>query len=259
MDQERLDQEAKQNEDILKALSEADKALDIAQKQKDLTTEERLANELKKSGRVTVLNLDTRVTNLGEIKIPEPLKEIKVSNLGEIKLPEINVPEYPTSMNIENWSEMPMQKFPDHIGIRKPAWLPLLFTPLKPIKEVLDEISAKLEFKPEQKQKIEFPTSDEDAIAVRVINPQPQMIGGGFSGGGSSMPKTRDDAGKEYGLVTSGIKLPVYDYVSMALSVGDTTETWTFREGGASGSTVAQIKIVYTDSGRTVISTVTRT
>jgi hypothetical protein len=197
MDQERLDQEAKQNEDILKALSEADKALDIAQKQKDLTTEERLANELKKSGRVTVLNLDTKVTNLDEIKIPEPLKEIKVSNLGEIKLPEINIPEYPTSMKIDNWSEMPMpamQKFPDHIGIRKPAWLPLLFTPLRPIKEVLDEISAKLEFKPEQKQKIEFPTSDEDAIAVRVINQQPQMIGGGFSSGGSSVPtvKTTD-------------------------------------------------------------------
>ncbi len=51
----------------------------------------------------------------------------------------------------------------------------------------------------------------------------------------------------------TGFTLPQYDYVSMALSVGNTVETYTFKVGGAGGSTVATIIITYTDSTRTVL------
>jgi hypothetical protein len=48
-----------------------------------------------------------------------------------------------------------------------------------------------------------------------------------------------------------------YDYVSLGI-VTD-TETYTFKTGGAGGTTVAVIVIVYTDATRADISTVTRT
>lgn len=57
----------------------------------------------------------------------------------------------------------------------------------------------------------------------------------------------------------SGLKIPDYDYVSMALSAGDTTETYTFKTGGSGGTTVATVTIVYTDSTRDVLSSVTKT
>lgn len=56
-----------------------------------------------------------------------------------------------------------------------------------------------------------------------------------------------------------GLELGKYDYVSMALSDGDTTETYTFKTGGAGGDTVATVIIVYTDSTRDVLSSVTKT
>jgi hypothetical protein len=50
-----------------------------------------------------------------------------------------------------------------------------------------------------------------------------------------------------------------YDYLSMALSAGDTTETYTYKTGGAGGTTVATIVVVYTTSARSILSSVTRT
>lgn len=61
--------------------------------------------------------------------------------------------------------------------------------------------------------------------------------------------KIRPDEG-----ILAGIK---YDYVSNTI-VTD-TETWVFKTGGASGTTVATIVVVYTDSTRQDILTVTRT
>jgi len=57
----------------------------------------------------------------------------------------------------------------------------------------------------------------------------------------------------------SGLAFGAYDYVSMALSIGDTTETYTFKSGGSGGTTVNTIVVVYTNSTRTVLSTVTKT
>lgn len=54
-----------------------------------------------------------------------------------------------------------------------------------------------------------------------------------------------------------GFGLPAYDYVSLAVSPA-TTETYTFKTGGASGETVATVVITYTDSTRATISTVAR-
>ena len=48
-----------------------------------------------------------------------------------------------------------------------------------------------------------------------------------------------------------------HDYISAAYP-NSTTEVYTYKEGGASGTTVATITVVYTDSSKDLISTVTK-
>lgn len=56
---------------------------------------------------------------------------------------------------------------------------------------------------------------------------------------------------------SSGLSLPRYDYFSVA-TPNDTTEVYTFKTGGSSGTTVATLTIVYTDSGKETISSLTK-
>ena len=67
----------------------------------------------------------------------------------------------------------------------------------------------------------------------------------------------RDGALEDAHPMAVGIGLPPYDYVS--LSIVSATETYTFNKNGSGGTTVATVVIVYTDSTRTDISTVTKT
>jgi hypothetical protein len=53
------------------------------------------------------------------------------------------------------------------------------------------------------------------------------------------------------------LNLKPFDYVSMVISPA-TTETYTFKSGGASGTVTNTVVIVYTDSTRADISTVTK-
>lgn len=54
-----------------------------------------------------------------------------------------------------------------------------------------------------------------------------------------------------------GLNLGLYDYVSVAYTDA-TTENYTFKSGGASGTIVARVTIVYTDSSKENISSVTK-
>ena len=54
------------------------------------------------------------------------------------------------------------------------------------------------------------------------------------------------------------LNIGTFDYVSMALSSGDTTETYTFKTGGSGGTTVATVTVVYTDSTRDILSSATK-
>ena len=49
-----------------------------------------------------------------------------------------------------------------------------------------------------------------------------------------------------------------YDYISAAYP-NSTTETYTYKSGGASGTLVAIVTVVYTDATKDLVSTVTRT
>lgn len=58
--------------------------------------------------------------------------------------------------------------------------------------------------------------------------------------------------------IVSGLALPQYDYVARVLT-NSTTETYTFRKGGSSGTAVATVVVVYTDSTLGTLSSVTKT
>lgn len=59
-------------------------------------------------------------------------------------------------------------------------------------------------------------------------------------------------------LVGAGLITSSYDYVGVAYP-DSTTETYTFKTGGSSGTTVNTVTVVYTTSSKANISSVTRT
>ena len=58
-------------------------------------------------------------------------------------------------------------------------------------------------------------------------------------------------------LESTGLVPKVYDYISY--TSGSTTDTYTYKTGGSGGSTVATVTVTWTDSTKTVLSTVIRT
>ena len=54
-----------------------------------------------------------------------------------------------------------------------------------------------------------------------------------------------------------GLVTVSYDYIGVAYPL-DTTEVYTFKTGGAGGTTVATITVVYTDATKVSLSTVTK-
>lgn len=112
----------------------------------------------------------------------------------------------------------------DSVNLKKPAWLPLAYAPLKPIKDVLDNIAIKLDkldkLEPKEFPEIKFPKypefpkippfpkfpeiyipefpkiinirwpkTDKEAIPVKITNHQPQYIQS--TGGGGGTPKVK--------------------------------------------------------------------
>lgn len=57
--------------------------------------------------------------------------------------------------------------------------------------------------------------------------------------------------------VLSGFSIAPYDYVANVSA--STTDTYTFKTGGAGGTTVATITLTFTDSTKAVLSTAVKT
>ena len=67
----------------------------------------------------------------------------------------------------------------------------------------------------------------------------------------------KDRNGSPINPATDGIGIGTFDYVSTAYPL-NTTEVYSFYQGGASGQLVATVTIVYTDSTKSVLSSVTK-
>ena len=67
----------------------------------------------------------------------------------------------------------------------------------------------------------------------------------------------RDRSFRNVNPATDHLDLNSYDYISLAQA--SLTDTYTFKTGGASGTTTATVVITYTSSAKTTISTVVKT
>lgn len=67
-----------------------------------------------------------------------------------------------------------------------------------------------------------------------------------------------DSQGNIINPATDGIGIGTFDYVSVAYPV-DTTEVYSFYQGGAGGTLTAIVTVVYTDNTKALLSTVTKT
>jgi len=55
-----------------------------------------------------------------------------------------------------------------------------------------------------------------------------------------------------------GFKLPDYDYIA-ATYPNSTTEVYTYKSGGSSGTTVGVVTVVYSDASKEILTSVERT
>lgn len=180
-----------------------------------------------------------------------------------------NKVEYPKQIDVKvtNTHDMPKSVFnvPSLFDIRKPTWIDTITSPIKAVNSKMDQVLQAI-------KNVKMSEDPEKPIAVRLSDGKKfyeaitQVFGGTqgniinipkvtLSGGQQAIPVANPDGTD----ISGGIGLDQYDYVSMALSVGDTTETWTFKTGGSGGTTTNIVVVVYTDSARTDILTVTKT
>lgn len=69
--------------------------------------------------------------------------------------------------------------------------------------------------------------------------------------------RTKENAsGKHIQVVTSGFALPDYDYLAVTYPTAS-SEAYEFKTGGAGGTTVGTLTVVYTDATKVSLSTVT--
>lgn len=101
-------------------------------------------------------------------------------------------------------------------------------TDLSPLADLLKEMSAKLDSIDTASRMKPLPATN-----MKVTNPDGSAIG------------------------SAGINLPAYDYV--APTFNSTSDVYVFRLGGIGGNTVATVTLSYTDSTKSVLSSVART
>jgi len=73
-----------------------------------------------------------------------------------------------------------------------------------------------------------------------------------------TIPVTIFDSAGNQTTVQGGLVGAPFDYIVRVLT-NSTTETYTYKTGGSTGTTVATVTVVYTDSSLGTVSTVTKT
>lgn len=100
----------------------------------------------------------------------------------------------------------------------------------------------------DKREQLEIDNIEHDkTIGVKKVMPY------GWDGSNAVAIKT-NSAGE---LMTSSLVPEKWDYTALVQAA--TTDTWTFKTGGVSGTTVATVTITYSDATKAVISNVART
>lgn len=206
--------------EAIRILKEAHKALDIAQEVKAKQAQEQAVDKEDTSENAS--EKTPKGTATFSFEFPKDIPEMKVSNLNDIpKSDPVEIPPYPEEMRISNLDEIEFPqfpkaselRFPESINIKKPAWLPMLFVPLRPIKELLEKINDKI-------QPFKLPS---DPIEVKVVNQQQHAV---FGGGGTSIPKVASTgAGASQGTIAVPVVNPDGSNISGGGGSGGLTNT----------------------------------
>ena len=188
-------------------------------------------------------------------KIVETKKSI------EKKITEIPVP--PKKVSVEN--------FPDKVKMDRPEWYKAtneekITVPLAKV------ISDAVEYAVGSVTKVQVMNqAPGDAVAVRLTSKDARdfynAVTTAISNTGTKFPYATSTGRKLEALVDPDGHLQVdrmnaliptgFDYIAAAYPVA-TTEVYTYKSGGASGSTVGTVTVVYTDATKTVLSSVTK-
>ena len=170
---------------------------------------------------------------LGEEDIKLPAVTVTMPPI-EIKLPDIQVA--PTTVEMSPVTlNVPKAEKPN-VSVSMPV--KGLINEMRAIKKAVSEqkpIDAPMIEIPEYTMKKPMPVIMTDLKG----DPWTPLVGGGGRGERKK-----------------GLHLDEYDYVSLVST--DNREIYTFRKGGSGGSSVGSVTIVYVDSTRSTISTVTR-
>ena len=195
------------------------------------------------------------------------LRELREAIVEELQaLPErIPQKEFPREIKVSNFPKYPEP--PKEVAIKEASWVGKLLGRLgKEIIGGFGTIVAKAVNRVHT-VKIDGPTDPRDAIAVRLSdgNRFYKAVAGMVSAVGAAFPFATSGGRKREALVdTNGylqthrvnaLVTEAYDYVSVSYP-NATTETYTYKQGGASGTTVATITVTYTDSSKESVLTI---
>lgn len=92
----------------------------------------------------------------------------------------------------------------------------------------------------------------------RDANRVPLLVGASTTDGITPVVLEVDPISHALVTLNGGILIKSYDYIGVTYPDG-VTEVYVYKIGGSSGTTVATVTMVYTDSTKASISTVTRT
>lgn len=235
---------------------------------------ERLKKEVEEASKSN--KQEIIITGGEKIKFPEQKefpKEIKVNgavaiqNLPDIQEVKMDRPvwwqdapqpaKFPEKIKI-NWEDAPKQKD------EQPGWVNGLFISFF---ETLAKLIGKFWSKG-----IEVRQADSERLKPQlVIQIDPEsgrpigkekivIQGGGFSGNGYSKnaagtiinPATEDTLAK-----IPGLSIPIHDYVGATYPDG-VTEVYIYKSGGAAGTVVATVTVVYSDATKENLTSVTK-
>lgn len=177
--------------------------------------------------------------------------------IKEIRNLKLTVPPYPTEMKISNVKDLVDRLIPKSVSVSNIKDIPQTVVDLSNLEKSISDLNSVIKANTGKVLTANLDEAQMARLLSNIILPQPPPASPSFkTSGGSATRALVDNDGNVQTI--SGLSLPKYDYVSLALTDAD-TETYTFKTGGSGGTTVATVVINYTDSTKTTIVNVTKT
>lgn len=196
------------------------------------------------------LSKEELLSAVAEIKINVPKADVPQAQV-EVKIPEIIIPEPKVTVNNDNSSiSKVIEKGFSMIvkllgGFKIPE--PKITIPKIDIPKIV--MPKTMEIK-----------GDVGILGVDRDNPLSVIMvdeKGNYAGFNPKISVSGMGGGQVNMATFNGFSVPAYDYVSVEYP-GATTETYTLKKGGSGGEVVQTLQLIYFDSGKSILKTVTK-